>query len=226
VAVSQVMVSLRTLSAPPDTSPGLPGSSTDLSARALLPHPGRPDQCFCSLLPGRWQASPSLAGWPPPCKCNEADSGSLNVRAHAFVVRGSHPPSLPPYTGGNRPTPRFRLPQAGGRNSLLNEQLTSMTPFSHIDQPGLSWRTRDRRGYFFWLPLRGTAAKNRLRPSAVRSFPRSGRLLFHCRPLTGNEKIGILCVLCALSERWSLSVFPDFEFPIWLQLRSAECVCG
>jgi hypothetical protein len=32
---------------------------------------------------------------------------------------------------------------------LLNEQFTSMTPFSHIDQPGLSWRTRDRRGYFF-----------------------------------------------------------------------------
>jgi hypothetical protein len=24
---------------------------------------------------------------------------------------------------------------------MLNEQLTRMTPFSHIDQPGLSWRT-------------------------------------------------------------------------------------
>jgi hypothetical protein len=28
---------------------------------------------------------------------------------------------------------------------MLNEQLTRMTPFSHIDQPGLSWRTRERR---------------------------------------------------------------------------------
>jgi len=28
---------------------------------------------------------------------------------------------------------------------MLNEQLTCMTPFSHIDQPGLSWRTRARR---------------------------------------------------------------------------------
>lgn len=25
---------------------------------------------------------------------------------------------------------------------MLNEQLTSMALFSHIDQPGLSWRTR------------------------------------------------------------------------------------
>jgi len=26
---------------------------------------------------------------------------------------------------------------------MLNEQLACMTPFSHIDQPGLSWRTRE-----------------------------------------------------------------------------------
>ena len=25
---------------------------------------------------------------------------------------------------------------------MLNEQLPCMTPFIHIDQPGLSWRTR------------------------------------------------------------------------------------
>lgn len=28
---------------------------------------------------------------------------------------------------------------------MLNEQLPCMTPFSHIDQPGLSWCTRGRR---------------------------------------------------------------------------------
>jgi hypothetical protein len=26
---------------------------------------------------------------------------------------------------------------------MLNEQLARMTLYSHIDQPGLSWRTRD-----------------------------------------------------------------------------------
>jgi len=46
--------------------PGLPGSSTDLSARALLNHPGRPSRCSLSFLPHWWQASPSLEGWPPP----------------------------------------------------------------------------------------------------------------------------------------------------------------
>ena len=31
--------------------PGLPGSSTDLSLRAVPKHPGRPGGCICSLLP-------------------------------------------------------------------------------------------------------------------------------------------------------------------------------
>ena len=48
------------------TGPGLPGSSTDLSARAVPSHPGRPDGCIRSLLGRRWQASTSSAGWPPP----------------------------------------------------------------------------------------------------------------------------------------------------------------
>ena len=48
------------------TGPGLPGSLTDLSARAVPSHPGRPDGGNRSLLGRRWQASPSLAGWPPP----------------------------------------------------------------------------------------------------------------------------------------------------------------
>ncbi len=48
------------------TTPGLPGSSTDLSARAVPSHPGRPDGCTRSLLPHRRLASPFPAGWPPP----------------------------------------------------------------------------------------------------------------------------------------------------------------
>jgi hypothetical protein len=30
---------------------------------------------------------------------------------------------------------------------MLNEQLTCMTLYSHIDQPGLSWRTRPTQTY-------------------------------------------------------------------------------
>ena len=48
------------------TQPGLPGSLTDLSARAVPYHPGRPDDRLGSLTDRRWQASPPLAGWPPP----------------------------------------------------------------------------------------------------------------------------------------------------------------
>ena len=48
------------------TEPGLPGSSTDLSARAVPYHPGRLDGRMRSLLGRRWQASSSLAAWPPP----------------------------------------------------------------------------------------------------------------------------------------------------------------
>ena len=44
--------------------PGLPGSSVDLSTCAAPFHPGRPDACTCPLLPHRFQASPSSAGWP------------------------------------------------------------------------------------------------------------------------------------------------------------------
>jgi len=43
-----------------------PGSSMRLPERALPFHPGVPCGCFRSLLHRRWQASPSLAGWPHP----------------------------------------------------------------------------------------------------------------------------------------------------------------
>ena len=48
------------------TGPGLPGSLTDLSARAVPNHPGGLDGCTCSWLDRRWQASPYPEGWPPP----------------------------------------------------------------------------------------------------------------------------------------------------------------
>ena len=48
----------------PTARPGLPGSSTDLSTRAVPFHPGKPDECIHPLLLHRWQASASLADWP------------------------------------------------------------------------------------------------------------------------------------------------------------------
>ena len=42
----------------------LPGSSADLSTRALPNHPEQPHRFFRSFIPGGWQASPIPAGWP------------------------------------------------------------------------------------------------------------------------------------------------------------------
>ncbi len=128
-----------------DTTSGLPGSLTDLSPRALPNHPERSGGRIRSLLLHRWQASPSPGDWPPPFKCNEAESGSLTPglapslsrQNHCLSPTGSHP--------FDRPTPRVRLPCTGGRSYMLNEQLTCPTHFSRIDQPGLAWRTRGHR---------------------------------------------------------------------------------
>ena len=124
------------------TTPGLPGPSTDLSARALPNHPGRPSGCLRSLLPRWWQASTSLEGWPPPFPCNEAESGLLSLGLTPSLSGKVLFPSLLALYRRNRPIPRIRLPSTEGRNYMLNEQLACMTHFSHIDQPGLSWRTR------------------------------------------------------------------------------------
>ena len=50
----------------PTTQPGLPGSLTDLSTRAVPYYPGKSDECTRPLLLRRWQASASSAEWPPP----------------------------------------------------------------------------------------------------------------------------------------------------------------
>ena len=61
--------------------------------------------------------------------------------------KGSFP--LPPCRG--RPIPRSRLPSAGDRNYMSSEQLPCMTPFSHMDQPGLSWHAKDAEDHVFFL---------------------------------------------------------------------------
>jgi len=60
------MSSRRPLVAFAPTLRDLPGSSTDLSTRAVPNHPGRPDGCSCLLLPHRrFQASSCAEDWPP-----------------------------------------------------------------------------------------------------------------------------------------------------------------
>src|ERR1700726_1139188 len=65
-AAATVMSSLRALAAFATTPQGLPGSSADLSTRAVPNHPGRSDGCLCLLLHHRsvW-LHPSRADWPP-----------------------------------------------------------------------------------------------------------------------------------------------------------------
>ena len=75
-----VMSSRHLLAITSTTAPGLPGSSTDLSARAVPYHPGRPDGCFRSLLHHRRRASPLSGGLATLLLCNEAESGSLALR--------------------------------------------------------------------------------------------------------------------------------------------------
>ena len=120
-AVFQVMDSLNTLSPLTDTPSGLPGSSTDLSARALLNHPGRPSRCIRSLLPRWFQASPSPAGWPPPFTCNEAESGSLSLGLTPSLSGEFLPPSPPTLSWpGPAYSPLSVTP--GGRPQLLVER--------------------------------------------------------------------------------------------------------
>jgi hypothetical protein len=70
-------------------APGLSGSSTSLSLRAVSSQPGEPVGCVRVSLHRQWQASPSLAGWPLPKKRNEAESSSLSLRLAGSPPRAS-----------------------------------------------------------------------------------------------------------------------------------------
>jgi len=50
----------------PTARPGLPGSSADLSTRAVPYHPGKPSDCSHPLLHRRLQASSNREDWPLP----------------------------------------------------------------------------------------------------------------------------------------------------------------
>ena len=78
---------------------GLPGSSADLSSRAVSYHPGRSDGCSHPLLPHRCQASPLSGGLATFIFANEAETSSLALRLtsspqQGFASTGLLPPAL------------------------------------------------------------------------------------------------------------------------------------
>lgn len=121
----------------------LPGSSADLSTRALPNHPGQSHRFFRSFIPGEWQASPSSKGWPLPykCKCNEAETGSLTLGSR-LRRQGFH--ALRSFnikrTGL---TPHARLPSRDRPRLHIERAIYMSDTFSQIDQPGFAWRTRE-----------------------------------------------------------------------------------
>jgi hypothetical protein len=96
---SRVMFSSEALVVFPTTPPGLPGSSTDLSPRAVPFHPGKSHRCFCPLLHGECQASSHLEDWPLSLRANGAVSGSLALRLAGSPSRASPAELLPPTPG-------------------------------------------------------------------------------------------------------------------------------
>ena len=79
--------------------PGLPGSSANLSARAVPSHPDEPDGFFGSLLLRRWQASPSLEGWPTRICVTRPKRVRFRYGSHvrsAGLRRAGYPTRRPP----------------------------------------------------------------------------------------------------------------------------------
>ena len=103
---------------------GLPGSSADLSVRAVPNHPGRPEGCIRSLLHPRRLASHTIGRLATlQVDCLRGRIGFAFATARTFATRRiSRPPGSCPL--------RY----------LLNEQFTGQAPFSLLDQTGLSWR--------------------------------------------------------------------------------------
>ena len=63
-AAPRVMHSPRALAVCPATPPGLPGSSTDLSSRAVHKHPGESDDCLCPYFVAGVRLHPKGEDWP------------------------------------------------------------------------------------------------------------------------------------------------------------------
>ena len=109
------------------TARGLPGSwLADLSPCAVPNHPGEPGGCSRPLLHHRRQASSPSGRLAALTLRNEAESGSLALRLTDSLRQAS--------LGGLLRSTLARLP--------VEWAITGQAPFSLLDQPGFSWRTR------------------------------------------------------------------------------------
>jgi hypothetical protein len=88
---------------------GLPGSSADLSTRALPNHPGQSHRFIRSFIPGVWQASPHSEGWPLSIGLTRPKRVRLRW-ARVFVVRIVFVPFALPFVARTGLTPHVWLP--------------------------------------------------------------------------------------------------------------------
>ena len=107
------------------TPPGLPGSSTDRSPRAVPNYPGEPGGCGHPLLHHRWQASSRMAAWPLSVCVTRPNRVRLRYGSRVRLRQAS--------SGESLHRPLARLP--------VEWVITGQAPFSLQDQPGLSWHS-------------------------------------------------------------------------------------
>ena len=128
-------------------SSGLPGSSADLSTRALPNHPGQSHRFLRSFIPGEWQASPSSGGWPLSFERNEAESGSLSLGSRLRRPGRCLPFALR-FLARTGLTPHVRLPSRD-RPRLHVERAIHMSDSFQSDRStrlGLAYQRRKDRG--------------------------------------------------------------------------------
>jgi hypothetical protein len=122
---------------------GLPGSSADLSTRALPNHPEQSHRFLRSFIPGGWQASPSLEGWPLSFERNEAESGSLALGSR-LRRPGRNLPFVLPFLARTGLTPHVWLPSRD-RPRLHVERAIHMSDSFQSDRStrlGLAYQRR------------------------------------------------------------------------------------
>jgi hypothetical protein len=117
---------------------GSPRFLTNLSVCAVPNHPGRPTGCVCSLLLQRWQASSSLAAWPPT-QASRGRIGFTCVTAHTFASEGFDV----------EVALKHRLV-----SYMSNEQFTWQSPFILRDRPDFPGapKPQSRKGHHVRAP--------------------------------------------------------------------------
>jgi len=144
------------------TPPGLPGSSTDRSPRAVPNYPGEPGGCGHPLLHHRWQASSRMAAWPLSVCVTRPNRVRLRYGSRVRLRQAS--------SGESLHRPLARLP--------VEWVITGQAPFSLQDQPGLSWHSIHRAFCDVCEPRRSASRRTHGKHRHVCATPiRDGRAI-------------------------------------------------